>query len=102
LDQRQKCPCCGRDLQLGDINLVRPFLCPHCQRELEVSRFYSTFFGLLSLALSFAISFGIGLRDIGLIAAGFVGWFPAVCIVAFIMNRLFPPKPVPVVESITR
>ena len=67
-----------------------------------MSRVYSTLFGLLGLALSFAISFEIGLRDLILLAAGFVGWFPAVCLVALVMNRLFPPRAIPVDESMLR
>lgn len=101
-NRQQKCPCCGLDLQLRNLNLAHPFPCPHCHRELKVPRFYSTFLGLLSLVFSFLFWYDIGLRDLSLLAAGFVGWFPAVYVVALIMNRLFTPKSIPVDESIIR
>jgi uncharacterized paraquat-inducible protein A len=97
-----KCPCCGLHLQTKNLNYSQPFLCPHCQRELKVSRTYSTFFGLLGLAISYVIMFKIGLRDFSLLAAGFVGWFPVLFIELRTLFRLFPPEPVPVDERLIR
>jgi len=97
-----KCPCCGRDLEFRNLNFSEAFACPHCQRELKVSRVYSTFFGLLGLAASYAILYEIGLRDLSLLAGGFVGWFPVIFIELRTLNRLFPPELIPVDESIVQ
>ena len=97
-----KCPCCGLDLQTKNLNYARPFPCPHCQRELKVSRVYSTFFGLLGLALSYMILFKIGLRDFSLLAGGIVGWIPVLSIQSLTLLRLFPPEPIPVDERLIR
>ena len=95
-----KCPSCGVGLQFKDLNLARPFLCPHCKKELKVSRAYSTFSGLLGLAVSYAILYKIGLRDLSLLAGGVVGWLPILSIESLTLLRLFPPDPIPVDESI--
>jgi hypothetical protein len=99
LSQSPKCPCCGLDLKLKNIKFRETFACSHCKRELKISRFYNTFFGLLALALSYAILFEVGLRDFGLLVGGLVGWFPIGFIQAFMLLRLFPPTPIPVDES---
>src|ERR1700756_1417113 len=95
-----KCPCCGSDLQHKDLNFTKPFCCPHCKRELKVSRFYSTFFGLLAFAISFLIMSKIGLQDFSLLAASFIGWLPVASIESLMLQRLFPPKPIPVDDSL--
>jgi hypothetical protein len=80
--------------------LTGSFFCPSCRKELRVPRIYPYFFSLLSLALSFGIFFEIGLKDIGLVVAGFVGWFPVAAVVAATLGRLFPPDPIPLDESL--
>jgi hypothetical protein len=89
-------------LQSKDLKLSGIFVCPHCQRELKVSRFYSTFFGLLALALSYTILFEFGLRDFGLVAGGLVGWFPIAIVQSLTLIRLFPPEPIAVDENIVQ
>jgi len=65
-----------------------------------VSRTYSTFFGLLSLGLSFGILFEIGLRDLTLVAGSLVGWVPVAGLVSVTIGRLFPPRPSPADERL--
>lgn len=100
LGRLPKCPCCGVDLKIKNINFAEPFVCPHCQGELKVSRAYATFFGLLGLAISYLIVFEFGLRDFSLLAGGFVGWFPVIFIELRTLFRLFPPEPVSVNEKL--
>jgi hypothetical protein len=87
-----KCPCCGCDLPIRNLNFARPFDCPGCKSELKISRFYSTLFSLLGLTLSFGISFAVGLRGTSLVVVGFLGWMPAAGIVLVAVTRLFPPE----------
>jgi hypothetical protein len=63
---------------------------------------YPFFFGLLSLALSFGISSQIGVQGLGLLAVGFIGFFPSAAIVSITIGRLFPPELIPVDESLCR
>jgi hypothetical protein len=67
-----------------------------------VSRAYSTFSGLLGLAVSYAILYEIGLRDFILLAGGFVAWFPILAVESLTLLHLFPPEPIPVDESLIR
>jgi hypothetical protein len=80
----------------------RPFLCPHCQGELRISRVYTNFFGTLSLGLSFAIVYEIGLRGLSLLIGGLMAWLLVVSSVIPVLIRLFPPELIPSDEKLVR
>jgi hypothetical protein len=79
---------------MKNLRFVGSFSCPHCHIDLRIPRFYGFVFGMLSLAVSFAIVSEFGLDDVGLVIGGLVGWLPVACVVSIIAIRFFPPEPV--------
>jgi hypothetical protein len=101
-NRKPKCPCCGLNLQMKYLKHSRPVLCPHCQRDLRISRVYTNFFGSLSLGLSFAIVYEFGIRGLSLLIGGFLGWLLVASSVIPVLIRLFPPELVPLDEKLAR
>ena len=101
-NRKPRCPFCGLDLQMKHLKYSRTFLCPHCQGELRISGVYTNFFGTLSLGLSFAIVYEIGIRGLSLLIGGFLGWLLVASSVIPVLILLFPPELVPLDEKLAR
>jgi|SRR5580658_6110836 hypothetical protein len=100
------CPTCGVAVGYVRINIVNPFPCPHCGRQLMVPKTYLKQLRLFSRVLAAVVTVIIGLRywatpprtDAGVWRASFLLLFTfcitsllTACLGSILVKRIFPP-----------
>src|SRR5690242_6940403 len=86
------CPYCQATINRSQFKTRPPWKCPGCSRLLQFSRTYSGTCALISLGVSMAFSYGLGLRGWFLPVLGFVLWFPAALIFTFPFSWAVRPR----------
>jgi hypothetical protein len=58
--ERTKCPACKAKVRLEDVRFTPTFLCPACQKEIQVSTLYLKTLGMASSAVALLVAYIIG------------------------------------------
>jgi hypothetical protein len=85
------CPECSRNLSRQQVELMRPFRCPHCRTPLEVPSLYTRAVGLPCLAIATAVMYGLGARGMPMLLLGLIANVPLRVFALEIVAALFPP-----------
>jgi len=87
-----RCPLCGSDFNINDVDFALPFRCPSCEAYLCVPRYYSVFLGLRALLISGILCFLLGARGATLQWTTLLGWLPVLFVSMFWTRHFAPPK----------
>ena len=88
-----QCPSCGTSLnKLTVVRYDSPFRCTNCGIELQVPRRYLLIGGWLSVAITFILCLGMGLRNVTFLLGMLILFFPAMFTIGILQRRLFPPR----------
>ncbi|HEV3219339.1 MAG TPA: hypothetical protein VGZ48_06180 [Candidatus Acidoferrales bacterium] len=83
-----KCPACGAVMPKDQYKARKPWICPNCSKQFQLSPTYKQVVALATLAVVVIFFYLLGLRGFRLFVATFVMWFPLLILVTFILNRL--------------
>lgn len=86
-----KCAACGSPLAENVIRLHRPFSCPVCGKQLEVSSAYN-YIICAALLLSMLVPLIMGVRGLTFFVVAAIAWGPIQVLLVLLAIRLFRPK----------
>lgn len=72
-----KCPECGVSIHKEQLKTISPLTCPGCRCSLSLSRRYMRVPGAISLVMSIAVCYAVGLSGLLLLVISFVTSFPS-------------------------
>lgn len=87
-----KCPACNAILDNREVRAGRPLICPSCSASWQLSTLQANIGGISALAITIGISYLFGLRELWLLLASVVMWFPAFVAWMFVFYRIVSPK----------
>jgi hypothetical protein len=88
----RKCPTCGTTLRDGEILPVGHFPCPACRTQLQASDSYSTWIVGVNTLACLVISYALGFRNLHLVYAVLLAWWPLLYLFVNVGRYIVPPK----------
>jgi hypothetical protein len=86
-----KCPSCGTIMPTERFRAGKPWSCPSCFRQFQISRTVNSILGWGAIGVSLVFFFILGLRGIQLFIATIVMWLPVLLILMWVFDRVMPP-----------
>jgi hypothetical protein len=85
-----KCPFCGATMSNRQYHAGKPWTCPGCSRQLEISQQYLLLTAGSALVLSAGVCFVAGLRGLSLLGGTLVLLIPIDLARIYLRNRVLP------------
>ena len=90
-----KCPVCGAEFHISNVDFASPFRCPVCGNWLRVPRYYPVIGIWTALFISAFLCFEFGARGVSLFWGTLLTWIPVFMMVIFWSRHFAPPKLTP-------
>src|SRR5438477_13077485 len=90
--QSPKCPRCGHDMKIAEVDFRLPFPCPWCNGFLYVPEYYSYLWSFLAFGVALLLCSVFGLRGMPLFLFAVIIWFPVLFLVIFWVRHVTPPR----------
>ena len=88
----QNCVKCGAALTRKEILAAGPFPCPTCHTQLQAPESYGLWVGYGSALLDGLLFWALGVRNLYLVPAVLLAWFPTVYLAVNLLKYVIPQK----------
>ncbi len=83
---------CGTIMPWTRFHTGRPWVCPGCLREFQISRSRLNVLKICAIGFALGVSYAFGARDLWLLAATAALWFPALLVCILVAEHTIPQR----------